>query len=84
MLVTLIGVVVAMNVKAPMKLQLGQVTGRDYIAYERMTLGNSTTGEYVEDVPVVISAGARTPGTVLPSGRQLPAEVTLDEDEGTS
>jgi hypothetical protein len=37
-----------LNVKAPPKLMLGEITGRDYITYERMTLGDSVTGEQLE------------------------------------
>ncbi len=56
-LVLLIGVVVAINVKAPMKLQLGQVSGRDLIEYERMTLGDSIAGDYVEELPPTLRGG---------------------------
>lgn len=60
-LVGLIGVVVVLNVRTPMKLQLGQVSGRELIEYEQMTLGNSASGEYVERVPVVIPTSGAEP-----------------------
>lgn len=85
-LVTLIGIVVWMNIKAPMKLQLGKVSGREFIAYEQMTLGNSTTGEYLENVPVVIPSGSFPPGTALPPGPSAPrgeGPPASEEDEGT-
>ncbi len=72
-LVGLIGVVVTMNVRTPMKLQLGQVTGRELIEYEQMTLGNSTTGEYIETIPRSMASGVE----VLP-----PSGPATDKDEG--
>ncbi len=73
-LIALIGVVVAMNIKSPMKLQLGQVTGRELIEYERMTLGDSASGEYVKEVPV-----SRLPPGGLPG---LEPGEAVDEQEG--
>lgn len=49
-LVALIGIVVAMNIRDPSKLQLGQMTGREFIDYQRLTLGDSVSGEYTEEV----------------------------------
>ena len=79
LLVALIGIVVWMNVKAPMKLQLGKVSGREFIAYEQMTLGNSTTGEYTENVPLVIPPG-ELPYRSPPPGERPAAS---EDDEGT-
>jgi hypothetical protein len=78
-LVVLIGVVVTINVRAPMKLQLGQVSGSDLIAYEQMTLGNSTTGEYVENVPIAMPPGGQRPWPSPPGSAD-----DIVEDEGTS
>jgi hypothetical protein len=72
-LVALIGVVVTINVRAPMKLQLGKVTGREYIEYEQMTLGNSITGEYIERVPRSVTSGAELSPPTTP-------ETDKDED----
>lgn len=85
-LVTLIGIVVWMNIKAPMKLQLGRVSGREFIAHEQMTLGNSTTGEYLENVPIAIPPGSLPSGTALPPGTAGPGgegPPASEEDEGT-
>jgi hypothetical protein len=51
-LVLLIAVVVAINIKAPMKLQLGQVSGQELIEYERLTLGDSIAGDHTEEITV--------------------------------
>ncbi|MGB9185144.1 MAG: hypothetical protein WCB67_13865, partial [Solirubrobacteraceae bacterium] len=77
-LVSLMIVVVAMNIRTPFKLQLGEVTGRELMEYEQMTLGNSTSGEYVESVLRAIVPGAgpspQPPESATPEG---------DEREGT-
>lgn len=52
-LMALIVVVVAMNIRDPSKLQLGQVTAREYIEVQRMTLGDSIAGAYTEEVPTI-------------------------------
>jgi len=52
-LVALVAVVVAINIRAPMKLQLGQVSAHDLIEYERITLGDSVAGDYVEELPAI-------------------------------
>jgi hypothetical protein len=66
-LIVLIGIVVAMNVRDPTKLQLGQITGREYIEAQ-VTLGDSTAGEYLETflVPGDPSMPPSTPHEVLP------------------
>lgn len=71
-LVALIGVVVAMNLKAPMKLQLQPVTGQEFIQHERLTLGDSNTSEFREDIVPA--------GTSLVQG-QLPKTDAAQEDE---
>ena len=53
-LIGLIGVVVAMNVRDPTKLQLGRVSGREFLDYQRVTRGDSIAGEYVEEIPEAI------------------------------
>jgi hypothetical protein len=73
-LVILIGIVVAINVRAPMKLQLGQVTGRELIEYEHMTLGDSLSGEYVAEVPI-------RPNIDPPQRGEL-SESAVDDQEG--
>jgi hypothetical protein len=50
-LIGLIAIVVAINVKDPTKLQLGRVTGREFLDYQRVTRGDSIGGEYVEELP---------------------------------
>ncbi len=59
-LITLIGVVVTMNIRDPAKLQLGRVTAREYIEVQRMTLGDSIAGSYVEEVPAIESVTGET------------------------
>jgi hypothetical protein len=76
-LVLLIAVVVAINVRAPMKLQLGQITGRELIEYERMTLGDSISGEYIEEFPRTIRLGG-----IPPQVGELPKSVD-DQEAGT-
>jgi hypothetical protein len=67
-LVGLIGVVIAINVRDPTKLQLGQISGREFIDYHRMTLGDSAGGEYIEEVPLLRPNPrvAQTPAVELP------------------
>jgi hypothetical protein len=60
-LVLLLVIVVLMNLIAPMKLQLGQVTGRELIEYERLTLGDSIGGDFVQDVPTIRSPLVQPP-----------------------
>ncbi len=48
-----VGCVIAITLKDPTKLQLGQVTGRDYIENRRLTLGDSTRGER-RDSPAIL------------------------------
>jgi hypothetical protein len=40
-------------VKDPIKLQLGHVTGREYIDYQKLTLGDSIAGDEVRTLPVI-------------------------------
>jgi len=44
-------VVVSINFRDPTKLQLGQMTGREFVDYQRVTRGDSIGGEYVEPPP---------------------------------
>ena len=47
--VVLLAVFVAM-IKDPTMLMLGEMTGREYVAYRALTMGDSTTGERVEQI----------------------------------
>jgi hypothetical protein len=77
-LVGLIVVVVAMNLKDPSKLQLSPMTGQEFIDYQRFTLGDSIGGDYVEEVPVVRRGQPR------PAGRheELPPPRNESRGEG--
>jgi|GEM_PF-3540322 len=63
--IAIIGIVVAMNIVDPTKLQLGQVTGREFIDYQRR--GDSIGGEYIEkpadksQAPIQLPAPAPPP-----------------------
>jgi len=57
LLVAIIAIVVVMNIRDPTKLQLEGVTGREFIAYQRITRGDSIAGEYVERVPLPVPSG---------------------------
>jgi hypothetical protein len=52
-LVALIATVVVMNIRAPEKLQLGELSGREFIDYYLLTQGDSATGERLESIPAV-------------------------------
>ena len=52
LVVVLIGIVVAINLIDPTKLQLSPVTGSEFIEYQRMTLGDSKSGDTVEARPI--------------------------------
>jgi hypothetical protein len=68
-LVVLIAIVVAINVRDPTKLQLGQMSGREFIEYHRMTLGDSLGGERAEDIPVLQARPSDiSGGPTLPPG----------------
>ncbi|HEU5142976.1 MAG TPA: hypothetical protein VFU04_07460 [Solirubrobacterales bacterium] len=55
-LIGVMAVVIAMNFRDPTKLQLGRVTGREFLAYQRVTKGDSIAGEYIDKVPAPAAA----------------------------
>jgi hypothetical protein len=58
-------IVVVITMKDPSKLMLGQISGRDYAEIQKVTLGDSSSGERVESVKVTHSR---------------PSVVTIDAD----
>jgi hypothetical protein len=90
--VGIVGVVVAINVVDPTKLQLGQVTGREFIDYQQITRGDSIGGDYIESPAAVPSRTSIPAATVNPQPQQdeeagdtdpvLPAPGGLESDEG--
>ncbi len=74
-------VVMVLSWKDPSKLMLGQITGRDYvlIQQQKMTLGDSTSGEHVDEVSVeFIRAKALDFDVSIDQPKLLPPE---DEDQ---
>jgi hypothetical protein len=57
--------VIVITVKDPSKLMLGQISGRDYAEIQKITLGDSSSGERVESVRV---------------SHSRPSVVTVDAD----
>lgn len=62
---TIVGGVFYLNVKAPPKLMLGQITGREYAQIEQIALGDSLRGERfapaIEEGPQVLELPAGAP-----------------------
>jgi hypothetical protein len=84
LLVAIIAIVVVMNVRDPTKLQLEGVTGREFIAYQRITRGDSISGEYVEEVPIAVSDNkaievAQSPE--VPEGEAGPQSLAAGAEE---
>jgi hypothetical protein len=46
--------------KDPTKLQLGQMTGREFIDYQKLTLGDSTTGDQIVTLGSGVTVRAAT------------------------
>jgi hypothetical protein len=58
--IAIVVVVLVISWKDPSKLMLGQITGREYVAIQRLTLGDSNAGEHIDSLVVeaeVIEAG---------------------------
>ncbi len=66
--VVVVAIVIGINLKAPMKLQLGEVTGSEFMQHEQMTQGDSIAGERVERLPASIARAL--PETTIPSSTQ--------------
>lgn len=65
---TLIGVivvVVVVNLIDPTKLQLGRVTGKEFLDYQRVR-GDSIGGEYLEPAPTTATLNANSMKAALP------------------
>jgi hypothetical protein len=54
----IVGSVLLIALKDPTKLMLGQVSGKEFIEYQRLTQGDSLAGEFVETVAYRGSAAA--------------------------
>jgi hypothetical protein len=63
-LVVIVGVVIWLNVKDPSKLQLGEVTSRDYVQIQQAKAirGNSIGGEFKEAKPTGVPEDGGQPG----------------------
>lgn len=59
--VALLTTVVTAMVKDPTRLMLGQITGREYIDHRRLTLGDSTSGEFELGVVDVVEGQVALP-----------------------
>lgn len=70
--------VLSIALRDPTKLQLGEVSAREFIEYQRLTLGDSMAGESVENVPVVRSP-ASAASVESAAGRALPPPVNEQE-----
>jgi uncharacterized membrane protein len=64
--------VMIIALKDPSKLMLGQISGSDYAEIQRMTLGDSSSGERVESVVV---------SRVVPAASVTSAEVVGEDAE---
>jgi hypothetical protein len=71
--------VFAVTLKDPTKLQLGQITGREYIEAQRLTLGDSNSGEFIETLPVL--GGEATDATATGT-RDLPKASEAEGELG--
>jgi hypothetical protein len=81
--VAIIAVVVAINVIDPSKLQLGQMTGREFIDYQRVTRGDSLGGEYIEAPPAergAIAADAKVLPPAAPDEAEDGSEASQSEE----
>jgi hypothetical protein len=77
-LLALLAVVVAMNVRDPTKLQLGEGSGREFLDYQQVTRGDSIAGEYVESVP---SAAVNPLPSIEAASSESPDDVEGSENE---
>jgi hypothetical protein len=77
-------VVIWLNINDPEKLQLGEVTSRDYVQIQQAKAirGDSLGGQYVEAAPVGEQQGSGTPGA--PPEVPAPNESAADDGSGSS
>jgi hypothetical protein len=84
-LFVLVGVML-IALKDPSKLMLGQISGRDYAEIQRVTLGDSRSGEHVENVmiippsPSMITVDAAVTESNRPESPQLDASSSTKDN----
>jgi hypothetical protein len=77
--ITLVAIVVLINVRDPTKLQLGQVSGREFIEYQA-TVGDSASGQRAETLTLPLGGtDPQTPKTMDDPGRPPAIEPPATE-----